>query len=412
MTGGASPWLPPQEDLPLGGVRVVDLSRVLAGPLCTMLLADLGADVLHVEAPGGSDDTHAWKPPEIAGESVYYLGLHRNKRSIELDLRTDSDRAVLEALLAEADVLVENLRGASLGRLGLTWDKLHARFPRLIHAHLTGFGSTGPYADLPGYDAIIQAMSGFMHVTGEPGRPGQKVGVAVTDVLSGLFLASGIQAALVERSRTGRGRYVEVALFEAALAGLANLATNWVMAGVSPERVGNAHPSIAPYGTFRAADGEIMVACGNDRQFARLCEVLGVPALAHDPRFATNAARVAARAALTEALERRLGERPVAAWVAALREADIPVGPVQDLPGAFSEPQVAARGMVASVESSAFGPLSMVACPIWTEEGRLPIRLPPPRVGEHTASVRRALSGRAPPAPSRTDEPTQTQGGE
>jgi crotonobetainyl-CoA:carnitine CoA-transferase CaiB-like acyl-CoA transferase len=390
--GEGSPWLAPPWGLPLAGVRVVDLSRVLAGPLATQLLADLGADVIKVEAPGGSDDTHAWKPPERAGESVYYLGVNRNKRSLELDLHAPQDVQLLHGLLAQADVLVENFRLGFLEGLGLGFSHLSPRYPRLIYARILGFGSTGPYAHLPGYDLVAQAMSGFMHVTGEPHRPGQKVGVAITDVLSGLYLAAAVASCLYERERTGKGRYVEVSLLEAGLAGLANLAAYHLMAGLSPGRLGNHHPTICPYGSFRAQDGDLVLAVGNDRQFARLCTALGRPQLSQDPRFATNPDRVAHRPELHAILEEALSLRPVGEWVEELRRQGVPCGPVQDLPAAFSDPHVRARGMVQETVSPSFGSLATVACPIWLDGGHPPVRLPPPRVGEHTQALRRALA--------------------
>ena len=390
--GLASPWLQPAAGLPLGGVRIVDLSRVLAGPYATQLLGDLGADVIRIEGPGGTDDTHAWKPPERGGESVYYLGVNRNKRSIVLDLATEGGKAALLRLLAEADVLVENFRLGAMERLGLDPGRLRRRFPRLVYARILGFGSTGPYADLPGYDLVAQAMSGFMHTTGEPDRPGQKAGVAITDVLSGLFLANAVSAALYERERTGGGRYVEVALYEAALAGLANLAANAVMADVSPRRVGNAHPAICPFESFATLDGELVFAVGNDRQFVRLCrDVLGQPQWADDPRFADNPSRVAHRDDLHPMIEDVLRTRPTTHWLDAARQAGVPCGPVRDVRSAFQDPHAVERGMVLETDSAAFGPLRLVASPIWTDGGRLPVRLPPPAVGEHTESVLAAL---------------------
>lgn len=390
-------------------MRVVDLTRVLAGPFATQLLGDLGADVVRVEGPGGTDDTHAWKPPELGGESVYYLGINRNKRSVVLDLATERGREALLRLVAEADVLVENFRLGALERLGLGHEELMRRFPRLVYARVLGFGSTGPYAHLPGYDLVAQAMSGFMHTTGEPDRPGQKVGVAISDVLSGLFLANAITAALYERVRTGRGRYVEVALLEAALAGLANLAANAVLGGVNPRRMGNRHPSIAPYEAFATGEGEIVLAVGNDRQFERLCrEVLDMPEVAADPRFATNPARVAHRAELHALLETAFARRPASEWVQACRAAGVPCGPVQDVRAAFDDPHVRARGMVQEVESERFGRLRLVSSPVWTDGGRLPVRLPPPAVGEHTASVLAALgmSEDAGPDPGASPSPS------
>lgn len=388
----ASPWLAPAAGLPLAGVRIVDLSRVLAGPYATQLLGDLGADVIRVEGPGGTDDTHGWKPPEHAGESVYYLGVNRNKRSLVLDIATPAGFEALGRLLSDADVLVENFRLGAMERLGLGPDVIRRRWPRLVYARILGFGSTGPYADLPGYDLVAQAMSGFMHTTGESDRPGQKTGVAITDVLSGLFLCTAVSSALYERERTGRGRCVEVSLYEAALAGLANLATNAVLAGISPMRMGNAHPSIVPFEAFPTLDGDVVLAVGNDRQFGRLCrDVLVRPDWAEDPRFASNPARVANRQILHERIAATLATQTGAYWLGRARAAGVPAGPVRDVPGAFADPHTRARGMVLEGESAAFGPLRLVASPIWTDGGRLPMRLGPPALGEHTKAILDAL---------------------
>ncbi|MCL6596759.1 MAG: CoA transferase [Firmicutes bacterium] len=390
----ASPWLDPAFPLPLAGVRVLDLSRVLAGPFATQLLGDLGADVIRVEGPGGTDDTHAWKPPEVNGESVYYLGVNRNKRSLVLDLQSSSGQEALRRLLVGADVLVENFRLGTMERLGLGPHVLRRTHPRLIYARVLGFGSTGPYASLPGYDLVAQAMSGFMDVTGEPDRPGQKVGVAITDVLSGLYLATAVIAALFERNRTGRGRYLEVSLLECAIAGLANLSASAAMVHTRPTRVGNVHPTISPYETFPTLDQDIVLAVGNNRQFVRLCkDVLQRPDLAEDPRFATNADRVRSRALLHAYLAEEFRRRSAAYWVQACWRAGVPCGPVQDIASALADPHIRERGMIIQTFSSRFGSLNLVACPIWTDDGRLPVRLPPPSIGEHTASILSALHG-------------------
>ncbi len=321
--------------LPLDGVVVADFSRVLAGPSATMALADLGATVIKVEQPGTGDDTRQWGPPWTASGAAYFAMANRSKSSIALDLRDPADLEVAHDLVGRADVLVENFRTGTLDKFGLDAAATLARNPRLVHCSITGFGS-GAGARLPGYDFIVQAVGGLMSITGEATGAPQKVGVALVDVLTGKDAVIGILAALRHRETTGRGQVVEVNLLQSLLGSLANQAGSYLATGDAPQRRGNEHPSIAPYETLRCADGLLAVACGNDRQFARLCAVLGVPELADDARFATNSARVAHRAELVPALEARLASGPAASWQGLLTEADVPAGQVEDIAGAVA----------------------------------------------------------------------------
>jgi crotonobetainyl-CoA:carnitine CoA-transferase CaiB-like acyl-CoA transferase len=320
----------------LGNLRVLDFSRVLAGPFATMLLADLGASVTKIERPGTGDDTRAWGPPyDDAGTATYFQSVNRNKRSLVLDLGVPEDLERARQLALEADVLVENFRPGLMDGLGLGYDDLRAGNPALIYCSITGFGRGGGAA-LPGYDLLIQALGGLMSITGETDGEPQKVGVAVVDVLAGLFASTGILAALQHRTTTGAGQRVDVDLLSSLLAALVNQASAYTSGGVIPKRMGNRHPSIAPYELLRCADGDLVLAVGNDRQFTALCEVLGRPELASDERFATNSARVDRREALIELLEGLLAQRPAADWAAALTEARVPAGVVNDIAGAFA----------------------------------------------------------------------------
>jgi crotonobetainyl-CoA:carnitine CoA-transferase CaiB-like acyl-CoA transferase len=318
----------------LGGLKVLDLSRVLAGPLTTMVLGDLGAEVTKVESPAG-DDTRQWGPPyDEAGDATYFQAVNRNKETLVLDLTDPGDLARARALAGEADVLVENFRPGVTERFGLDYESLRGTNPGLIYCSITGFGA-GKGAALPGYDLLVQALGGLMSITGPPDGEPQKVGVALVDVLAGLFSTIGILAALEYRGRSGEGQLVEVDLLSSLLAGLVNQASAYTVAGVVPERMGNAHPSITPYEPLRCADRELVVAVGNDRQFGALCDVLGAPELARDPRFASNAARIANRAAMRAALEERLAARPAGEWAESLTAARVPAGVVNDIAAAF-----------------------------------------------------------------------------
>jgi crotonobetainyl-CoA:carnitine CoA-transferase CaiB-like acyl-CoA transferase len=370
---------------PLEGVLVADLSRVLAGPLATMLLGDLGADVVKVEHPDGGDETRAWGPPFLDGVSTYYLAVNRNKRSVALDLKDERGLAAAIALAERADVLVENFRAGALERLGLGFERVRERNPGLVWCSISGFGQAAG-AGLPGYDFLVQAAGGLMSITGQAGGEPTKVGVAVVDVLTGLYALIGILAALRERDRSGSGQRVEVSLLGSALAGLVNQASSYLCTGQAPRAIGNRHPSIAPYETLTAADRPLVVAVGNDAQFARLCGVLGLPEAAGDPRFASNAARVGNREALVAVLEEALRRRDAAAWVPLLTEAGVPCGLVNDVGEAFALAERLGLGPVVEV-----GGVPQVAGPIGLSGSPASYRLPPPTLGEHTAEVLRWL---------------------
>src|SRR5436853_3131777 len=323
---------------PLAGLRVVDLSRVLAGPLCTMILGDLGADVIKIERPGSGDDTRTWGPPFVDGDAAYYLSLNRNKRSVVVDLSSEDGAADARKLVAAADVVIENFRPGVMESFGLGLDALREEHPRLVTCTLTAFGED-PSETRPGYDIIMQALSGLMSVTGEPDGDPVKVGVALLDVIAGLYAAIGILAALTERDRTGRGRHVSVSLFDAAAAAMVNQAANQLLGGIVPSAMGTAHPNIVPYQAFRASDRSFILAAGNDRLFARTCEVIGRPELAEDPRFATNEARVRERETLVPLLQEILGTATAEHWLSALEEAGVPCAPVRRLDEVFASPE-------------------------------------------------------------------------
>src|SRR5215204_3610617 len=373
---------------PLEGLLVADFSRVLAGPFAAMTLGDLGADVIKVERPGGGDDTRAWGPPWRDEESTYYLGLNRNKRSVALDLGGEDDRELARELGLRADVLIESFRPGLMASWGLDGDTLRERNPRLVSCSVTAFGSSERAAGLPGYDLLLQAMGGLMSVTGEAGGAPVKVGAAVVDLVCGLLAVAGIEAALVERERTGAGRHVEVSLLDSALTSLLNQGSGWVSAGAEPTRRGNRHPSIAPYETFEAADRPVAIAVGNDRLFGRLCDAVGLPELPGDERFATNSARVEHADELARRLEAVLRTRPAADWVAALRAASVPAGPINDVAEAYALAE--SLGMEPIAEAGGY-PL---ATPPLRLDGRRPhIRRPPPRLDQHGAELREWLGG-------------------
>ena len=388
--------LPPTTG-PLAGLRVIDLSTVLAGPYATMLLADLGADVVKVEPPGG-DATRGWGPPWVGDEragtrtAAYYLAVNRNKRSVRLDVRHPAGAEILRRLLTEADVLVENLRPGSLARLGFDEETLRDLNADLIHLAISGYGPDGPAAERPGYDFVIQAVGGLMSITGDADADGghpTKVGVAISDIVAGLFATIGILAGLLARRPEGpvRGQRVDVSLLASTLAVLINQAQNAFTTGSSPGRRGNAHPNIVPYETFATSDGEIVVAVGSERQWPRFCAAIGAPELADDPRFSTNGDRVTARATLRPLIAERLGARSTDAWLAALTAADVPCGPVTDILTAFESPEANARSMLIEVEHPAFGLLRQAGIPI--EFGATPgaVRTAPPLLGEHTDEI-------------------------
>jgi crotonobetainyl-CoA:carnitine CoA-transferase CaiB-like acyl-CoA transferase len=371
---------------PLEGVRVLDLSRILAGPLATMVLGDLGADVVKVERPGSGDDTRQWGPPFVGEDAAYFLSVNRNKRSIALDLQTREGADVVRRLADRSDVLIENFRPGLMSRFGLALEDLRRANPRLVTCSLTAFGEDAGEADArPGYDIIVQALSGLMSVTGEREGEPTKVGVALLDVIAGLYAAIGVQAALLERERTGRGRHVGVSLFDASVAALVNQAANHLLGGVVPVRMGSEHPNIVPYQMFHAADRPFILAAGNDKLFRSTCEVLGLPELADDPRFAANDARVANREILLPRLRSAFALRPAAEWLAALETAGVPCAPIRRLDEVFASPEGAA--MVQSIEDPSRGPLRLVADPIRLDGATTAARRPPPRLDEHGEEI-------------------------
>ena len=387
-TGPIAPDTPP-----LSGLKVLDLSRILAGPWAAQALADLGADVVKIERPGTGDDTRHWGPPFIeraGGEparsaersAAYFHAANRNKRSVVIDLSDPAGRDRVRALATRADVVIENFRVGGAARLGLDHATLAARNPRLVTCSITGFGQDGPRAAEPGYDAMIQAASGHMSITGEPDGGPQKIGVALMDIMTGLYAAIAIQAALWRRARTGRGEHIDMALMDVAVGTLANQAMNYLASGKVPGRLGTAHPNIVPYQAFACADGAIMVAVGNDAQFARLCSALGLEALAAETRFATNAGRVENRDELVAALGDAFGALAMDRAVALLSAASVPCGPVNTIDRVFADPQVRARGMALDTQG-----VPGVRMPVRFREAQLAVPRPSPTLGEHDGDV-------------------------
>jgi crotonobetainyl-CoA:carnitine CoA-transferase CaiB-like acyl-CoA transferase len=375
----------------LDGVRVLDLSRALTGPFCTMILGDLGAEVIKLEEPGVGDDSRHWGPPFQGGESAYFLSANRNKRGITLNLKREGGRAALWRLLGWADVLVENFRPGFLARLGFDYETVHARHPQLIYCSISGFGQDGPEASRSAYDIILQGMSGVTHLTGDPDGDPMRSALPVCDILSGMFAAQAILAALYARERTGQGQRVETTLLGATVAALGNYAGSYLMSGVAPGRVGNRHPQIAPYDLFRAGDGYVNIAAGNDDLWRRCCAALELDALAEDPRFTTNADRVRHRPALIAAIEARTTQLPAAEVVARLDGAGVPCGPIRDMRQVFDSPQAAYTGLAQAMEHPTAGAIRVVNSPLLFSETPATLRLPPPTLGQHTDEVLRAL---------------------
>ena len=375
---------------PLQGVRVLDLSRVLAGPYCTMVLGDLGADVIKVEPPEG-DETRGWGPPFAEGESAYYLCVNRNKRGIVINLKTDEGKKILRDLALQSDVLVENFRPGTLKKFGLDFETLHELNPKLIYCSITGFGQTGSMKDKPGYDFMIQALGGLMSITGEPDGEPMKTGVAVVDLFAGQNAIIAILSALQARTLTGRGQQLDIALFDSQLGWLANVASNYLISGKLPKRHGNAHANIVPYQSFQASDWWFAIAVGNDRQFARLCDLIGKPEFAADEKFSTNSARVQNRAELIPLLIDIFKTASVSDWLAKLDEAEIPCGPIQNFEQVFSMPVVGEREMLVKMEHPTIGKLPLVGSPLKMSDTPVEFRLPPPLMGEHTEEVLREL---------------------
>lgn len=381
----------------LAGIRVIDLTRALAGPYCTMMLGDLGADVIKVERPGRGDDSRAWGPPFVGGESAYFVCANRNKRSVTLDLGSEMGREAVRRLAGVVDVVVENYRTGSLEKLGLGYDDLCAINPQLVWASITGYGPTGPDAGRPGYDFMMQAEGGLMSLNGPTEGEPYRVGVPIVDITAGMFAAYAVLAALRARELTGRGQRIDLSLLETQLAWLSNVGSNWLVGGEVPRRLGNAHPNIAPYAAFRARDRHLALAAANQNQWATLCRVIGREELRDDPRFRTNADRMAHLDALTGELNQVFADRDAAVWIALLTEAGLPCAPINSVPEAFAMPQVRAREMVLEVAHRTAGTMQLAGFPYKFSATPAAVHRPPPLLGEHNQEVLVDLLG-FPPA--------------
>jgi len=386
--------------LPLDGIRVLDLSRALAGPYCTMMLGDLGADVIKVERPGQGDESRGWGPPFVGqpygpypGESAYFLSANRNKRSVTVNLHSAEGQEIVRRLAAASDVFVENFRTGALEKMGLGYDDLRTVHPRLVYCSVSGYGRTGPCADWPGYDFVLQAEGGMMGITGPEEGPPYRVGIPIVDITTGMFAATGILAALRARDLTGEGQLVDMSLLDAQVALLTNVASNYLVGGEAPRRLGNAHPNITPYEAFRAQDRWFALAAANQRQWAILCDVIGQPKLKDDPRFADNNTRVANRQALREVLDAAFACRDAAEWLAKLRQAELPCGPINAIPDVFAHPQATPREMVLQVEHPTVGTLRLPGFPYKFSATPAIVRRPPPLLGQHTQEVLGELLG-------------------
>jgi crotonobetainyl-CoA:carnitine CoA-transferase CaiB-like acyl-CoA transferase len=369
---------------PLNGITILDLTRVLSGPYCTMLLGDMGARVIKIEQPRGGDDTRHWGPPFLGTESAYFLSINRNKESVTLDFKQAEGRALLDRLIAKSDVVVENFRPGALGRLGLDYASLAPQHPRLIYCSVSGFGQTGPRRKEPGYDAVLQAEGGLMSITGSPDTAPVRVGVAIADIVTGMFAAQGISMALYARERTGRGQLVDVSMLDSVAALLTYQAGIYFATDTPPVRMGNRHPTIVPYETFTAADGEFVLAVGNDDQWRRFCEVAGIDA---DERFATNRGRVTGYAELKPLVAARLRPQPRRYWIDKLTAAGVPCGSVRDLREVFSDPQLTAREMVVPMQHAVAGDIRVLGTPMKLSDTPAAVRTAPPTLGQHTDAV-------------------------
>jgi formyl-CoA transferase len=371
----------------LSGIRVLDLSRVLAGPFCTQLLGDLGADVIKVEQPGKGDDTRQWGPPWFHGESAYYLSCNRNKKSVTINLQSREGQDLVRRLAQQSDVLVENFKVGAPAKYGLDYSALQQIQPRLVYCSITGYGQDGPNAHLPGYDFIIQAQGGIMSLTGEVGGKPMKVGVAIADIVAGLYAANSILAALLKRERSGIGQFIDIALLDAQVSWLANVAMNYLISGETPGRYGNAHPNIVPYQTFETADGHLAIGVGNDQQFLRLCEALGVAEVADDVRFSKNSARVQYREELIGLLQKKLRIKSSTEWLKKLSAVGVPAGRINNVQEVFAEPQVLARNMLMKIAHASGALLPLVGPVAKFSATPAAIQCAPPRLGEHTDEV-------------------------
>jgi crotonobetainyl-CoA:carnitine CoA-transferase CaiB-like acyl-CoA transferase len=377
----------------LEGIRVVDFSRVLAGPYCTMMLADMGADVIKIEQPGKGDDTRAWGPPYLGTESGYYLAVNRNKRGIALDLKSEQGRQIALDLVRQSDVVVENFRVGVMEKLGLGYEQLREIKPDLIYCSISGFGRSGPSSSRPGYDLIAEAMSGFMSVTGDAEGLGMRAGVAIGDVTTGMLACNMVVAALLHRERTGQGQLVEAALLDTIIGWLINANLYYLITGENQPRTGNAHALVVPYQAFQAADLPMIITAGNDRLFAGLCSTIGRPDLIDDPRFRTNSDRIANRPALAAEIECELAKRPAAEWADLLLEAGVPSAPINTMAEVFADPHVLARNMLVEMEHKTLGTIKLPGVPMTFSETPAEARTAPPVLGQHTREVLRELCG-------------------
>lgn len=385
----------------LSGLRILDLTRVLAGPICTQMLGDLGAEVIKIERPGTGDDTREWGPPFLkdtqgkdTAESAYYLCANRNKRSVAIDVSRPEGQELIHRLLAHSDVLVENFKVGSLAKYGLAYEQIRDRYPRLIYASITGFGQNGPLATEPGYDVLAQGMSGFMSVTGPLDGGPTKAGIAISDYVTGLYTVIGILAALNARTQTGWGQHVDSALLDCSIAMMTNVAQYFLTSGTRPPRVGNAHTTVVPYQDFESADGHVIIAAGNDHQFRVLCDVMEHAEWVKDPRFVTNHDRVRNRDELLMLMRPIIAAQSTDYWIEKLRAVDIPVGPIYQLDQVFTDPQVQARDMRITMNHPASpAPISLIGCALKLSDTPAQYQSPPPRLGEHTESVLCSLGG-------------------
>jgi crotonobetainyl-CoA:carnitine CoA-transferase CaiB-like acyl-CoA transferase len=382
---------------PLRGLTVFDLTRVLAGPTCVQMLADLGADVVKIEKPGSGDDTRGFAPPFMPGtqESAYFVGANRNKRSVTLDIAKPEGQAIARRLIAQSDILVENFKVGALAKYGLDYPSLHPEFPGLIYCSITGFGQTGPYAPRPGYDSLVQAMGGVMSVTGEPDGQPQKVGIPIADIFAGLYGCIGVLAALRHKQLTGQGQQIDIGMLDTHVAWLANQAMNYLATGENPPRLGNQHPNIVPYQVFESSDGFVMLSIGNDPTFKRFCENFGLEHLPEDPRFATNAARVENRKLVTDTLAPVMAQHPTTWWVEKLETLKIGCGPINRLSEVFADPQIKAREVLREMQHGSGATVKVIANPVRLSETPPEYRMPPPLLGEHTDEVLRSRLGLA-----------------
>lgn len=378
---------------PLEGIRVLDLTRILAGPYCSMILGDMGCEVIKIEKPEGGDDTRAWGPPFIEGESGYFICVNRNKKSLTLNLKNQTGREILKKLANISDVLIENFSPGTMEDLGLGWDVLSKLNPKLVYCSITGFGPTGPFKDKLGYDMVISAIGGLMSITGEEDGNPVKVGVAITDVLTGLFACCAIVSALFSRNKTGEGQRIDLSLLETQVAALINIASSYLISGKIPKKWGTAHESIVPYQAFKAKDKHFAICVGNENMWARFCKVLQIPELTTDPRFKTNPKRVENRKELIKILSELFEKKEASHWISLLDSVSIPAGPINNIEEVFKHPQVLHRNMLVEVPHPKAGNIKMVGIPVKFQKTKSEIRFPPPLLGEHTFEILSSLLG-------------------